>query len=160
MRAAPSHLVFCDGLSSVAQVGSSPTEDDLEPVATLFKELDPDIVVGCVYASACTNWVRQLRALDYMPRAQVFTVCVGSDDFGEDVGDDAAYMLGVSPWDKSLDMTDSVTGWTAREFYDNFESFSGESATYHAASAAASLNVAVLAMEASTCLALWFAALL
>ena len=90
-----------------------------------------------------------------MPRAQVFTVCVGSDDFGEDVGDDAAYMLGVSPWDKSLDMTDSVTGWTAREFYDNFESFSGESATYHAASAAASLNVAVLAMEASTCLALW-----
>ena len=130
-----------------AQVGSSPTENDLEPVAKLFKELNPDIVVGCVYASGCTNWVRQLRALDYMPRAQVFTVCVGSDDFGKDVGDDAAYMLGVSPWDKSLDMVDSVTGWTARVFYDNFERFSGESATYHAASAAASLNVAVLAME-------------
>ena len=82
-----------------------------------------------------------------MPRAQVLTLCVGADTFTEVVGDNAAYILGVSPWHQSLTATDEVTGWTATEFYERFAMFSGGTATYHAASAAAALNTVVLAME-------------
>ena len=57
------------------------------------------------------------------------------------------YMMGVSPWDPSLDMRDEVVGWSAMEFSELFLATTQRTSTYHAASAAASVGALVQAIE-------------
>lgn len=136
-------------LQAEIEVVSSPTSVDLDPVARNLSmvENDPDIVVACVYDQGCAEWVGSLRKSGWSPRAQVFTVCVGMDKFTDAVGTDAMYMMGVSPWDPSLDMRDQVVGWSAMEFSELFLSTTQRTSTYHAASAAASVGTLVQAIE-------------
>lgn len=79
---------------SMTEIVSSPTSDDLDPVAKNFSaaESNPDVVVTCVYDQGCSQWITSLRNARWTPRAQVFTVCIGMDSFVEAVGDDAKYM--------------------------------------------------------------------
>lgn len=44
------------------------------------------------------------------PREQVFTICLGMDEFIKNVGSNAMYVMGISPWDKSLEMSDNAVG--------------------------------------------------
>ena len=134
-------------VTSENEVVASPTEDDLEPMVQKMMDEDPDIVVTCVYAAACTEWIRTMRKANWSPRAQVFTVCVGESKFEEEVGSDREFMLGVSPWDPSLPINDTVTGWSAAEFSGKFLEYTARTATYHAASAAASLAIFVQVLE-------------
>ena len=136
-------------LQAEIEVVSSPTSVDLDPVARNLSmvENDPDIVVACVYDQGCAEWVGSLRKSGWSPRAQVFTVCIGMDKFTDAVGTDAMYMMGVSPWDPSLDMRDEVVGWSAMEFSELFLATTQRTSTYHAASAAASVGALVQAIE-------------
>jgi len=131
---------------------ASPKQSDLESVVNKMVEEDPDVVVTCVYASGCTEWVKTMRAANWSPKAQVFTVCLGQSSFEEDVGSDKEYMLGVSPWDPSLPINDTVTGWSASDFSSRFFDYTDRQATYHAASAAASLAIFVQVMEGTNSL--------
>lgn len=36
----------------------------------------------------------------------MFTVCVGLQQFADGVGDDSTYVMGVTPWDQSLNVID------------------------------------------------------
>mmetsp|Transcript_39373 Transcript_39373/g.84905 ORF Transcript_39373/g.84905 Transcript_39373/m.84905 type:complete len:936 (-) Transcript_39373:392-3199(-) len=138
-------------IKSQTEVPSSPSVADLDPVARnlSMSETDPDVVVTCVYAEACANWISSLRGAKWSPKAQVFTVCIGMDSFQEAVGLDAMYMTGISPWDPSLPTKDDVVGWSASEFAESFFSYTSRTATYHSASAAASVGALVQAIERS-----------
>jgi ABC-type branched-subunit amino acid transport system substrate-binding protein len=129
------------------QVRASPNETDLYPISEVLKAKNPDLVISCVYESACELWIKAMRQQSWSPKAQIFTVCIGLSTFESKVGRDAEYMIGVTPWDKSLNSTDNLSNWTSATFDDLFMKFSGGSPTYHAASAAASLSILVQAVE-------------
>jgi len=134
-------------LKSEHIVTNSPTQTEFAPVVDQFVDEDPDVVVTCVYAAGCTEWIRAMRSKNWSPKAQVFTVCIGISDFEEQVGTDAEHMMGVSPWDASLPVNDTVTGWSASDFSERFLKYSSVAASYHAASAAASLAIFVDVIE-------------
>ena len=134
-------------LKDEIEISSSPTSDDLDPIARNLSVTDPDIVVSCFYDQACAEWVSSLRKSGWSPRAQIFTICVGMDKFTDKVGSDAMFMMGISPWDPSLTMQDQVVQWTAMEFAELFYATTKRTSTYHAAAAAASVGVLVQAIE-------------
>ncbi|KAL7535211.1 hypothetical protein ACHAXR_006348 [Thalassiosira sp. AJA248-18] len=127
----PGYGMILQGESSM---GKSPKVDDFFPIAKNMSkpENDPDVVVTCVYGDTCKEWVFAMRKANWSPRAQVLTVCVGSDAFNEAVGTDAEHMIGTTPWDKGLPAK---------------EQFSGETAAYQAAMAAGSVSVLTQAIE-------------
>ena len=137
-------------VQSQTEVVSGPTAEDLDPVARNLSmaEANPDVVVTCVYDKGCAEWIASLRKAKWSPQAQVFTVCIGMDSFVEAVGaNDAMYMTGISPWNPSLAMEDSVVGWSAAEFAELFFANTARTSTYHSASAAASVGALVQAIE-------------
>mmetsp|Transcript_26569 Transcript_26569/g.33836 ORF Transcript_26569/g.33836 Transcript_26569/m.33836 type:complete len:839 (-) Transcript_26569:94-2610(-) len=135
-------------LTSAQEVIKTPNITVLEMVAQKLAQEDPDVVVTCVYD--CVPWMKAMRNVNWSPKAQVFTVCVGLHDFTTEVGTDADYIMGVTPWDSSLNIQDSVTGLSAKDFADMFKTQTSElDVTYHAASAASVISIAVQALEAS-----------
>lgn len=136
------------GVTSTQMVDKTPDVASLEIVARKLEKENPDIVLTCVFDGGCINWIKAMRNVNWSPKAQVFTICVGLQKFVNEVGTDAEYIFGVSPWDASLNITDEVTGWSARDFADNFRNETADTdVTYHAASAASVISIAVQAME-------------
>jgi len=134
--------------TSAHEVSSNPSISELEVVAMKLAREDPDAVVSCVYAEACAKWINAMRNINWSPKAQIFTVCVGLQELSEELGPDVEYLIGISPWDPSLKSTDALTGWSAREFAEVFTAFTSDNdVTYHPASAAAVISIAVQAME-------------
>lgn len=129
------------------EVPSPPTDDLLNTIAQDLIVLNPEVVVTCTYAATCSKWIESMRKNKFSPKAQVFTVCVGQSGFEEASSHDAQYMSGVGPWDPSIPGVDDITGWTAAEFDEKFAEFTGRQATYHAASAAASVSILSQALE-------------
>ena len=134
-------------VTSTHTVAKEPTKLEFAPVVDQFVAENPDVVVTCVYSEGCKEWIKSMRDKNWSPKAQVFTVCVGTSNFLNEVGSDVMYMMGVSPWDKSLPINDTITGWSASEFSNIFLKYSNVEASYHAASAAASLAILVDAIE-------------
>lgn len=131
-------------------VDKDPTKEMLDPIAKKFStmEVQPDAVVSCVYEKGCTSWVQSMRYVNWSPKAQVFTICVGKDVFENAIGPvDADYLVGVSAWDRGMSIVDNITGWTAKDFDDLFFEYASSPATYQAASGAASLGVLIQALE-------------
>mmetsp|Transcript_2644 Transcript_2644/g.5503 ORF Transcript_2644/g.5503 Transcript_2644/m.5503 type:complete len:780 (+) Transcript_2644:240-2579(+) len=135
-------------VTSTQQVVASPSVEDLEDVAKRLEAENPDVVITCVYDGGCTNWMKAMRKINWSPKAQVFTVCVGLHSFTESVGTDSQYIFGVTPWDSSLDIEDEVTKWSAKDFGNHFrEKTSDLHTSYHAASAASIISILVQALE-------------
>jgi branched-chain amino acid transport system substrate-binding protein len=140
--------IFGLTLTSTQNVTLSPNTTVLEPVAQKLAEENPDVVVTCVYD--CVSWMQAMRSVNWSPKAQVFTVCVGQQNFADEVGTDAEYIMGVTPWDVSLSTEDAVTGWSAKDFADSFrQETSDEDVTYQAASAASVISITVQAIESA-----------
>jgi branched-chain amino acid transport system substrate-binding protein len=131
------------------QVPSSPTPEDFLALARKVAALDPDVVVTCVYEDACASWVHAMREVGWSPRAQVFSTCVGLTSFSQAVGTDAEFMIGMSPWEESLEIQDALTQWTPRDFAALFEKFSGYTTPYHGALGQAAISVLAQAIEAA-----------
>lgn len=133
-------------VTSTQGVTSSPNTTILEPVAEKLSEEDPDIVVTCVYD--CVPWMQAMRNVNWSPKAQVFTVCVGLNDFTAEMGTDAEYIMGANIWDASLNTQDVVTGWSARHFADILKAETSDiDITYHSASAAGVMSIIVQALQ-------------
>ena len=130
-------------MTSASEVTKTPNADVLEPIAESLKHEDPDVVITCVYD--CQPWIQAMRRANWSPKAQVFTVCVGQEDFSNQAGADTAYIMGVTPWDSSLQIKDAVTGWSASEFASRFRRASKEDETsdvpYQAAMAASLISM-------------------
>jgi len=135
-------------LTSAQEVINTPNITVLEPVVQKLAEEDPDVVVTCVYD--CVPWMKAMRKVNWSPKAQVFTVCVGLHGFAEEMGPDAEYIMGVTPWESSLDIRDAVTGLSARDFADMFQQETSDvDVPFQAASAASVISIAVQALEGS-----------
>jgi len=131
---------------SMEQVTASPNFDDLAPYVNKFKKTNPDIVLTCVY-KACKDWVRALKSENWAPKAQVFTVCL-DEDFTDAVGQDAEFIMGVTPWSPTMKAIDETTGWSAMDFADRFGKRKDSSdVSYQAAMAAATVTILVKAIE-------------
>ena len=123
---------------------------DFKPVVEEFKTINPDAVVTCVYEQSCADWVNAMRSENWSPRAQIFTVCVGNEAFIDllDKKSDAQHIMGISLWNKfETRVVDEISKWTASDFTDIFQSYSGYLPTYHAASAASSVSIIAQAIE-------------
>ncbi|KAL7543364.1 hypothetical protein ACHAXR_013073 [Thalassiosira sp. AJA248-18] len=137
-------------VQSQTEVPASPTAEHFDPVARNLSlpENDPDVVVTCVYDKGCAEWVGSLRRVNWSPRAQVFTVCIGMESFVDAVGSvDAKWMTGIATWDPNLAMRDAVVGWNASEFADFFLANTARQAAYQSASAAGAVTALVQAIE-------------
>lgn len=135
-------------VTSTQQVESTPNVTLLEGVVENLADEDPDVVMTCTYDGGCVNWMKAMQNLNWSPKAQIFTVCVGLQKFVDEVGPDAEYIMGVTPWDQSLNIIDEVTGWSARDFAKRFMDATGDvDVTYHAASASSVISIAVQAIE-------------
>jgi len=140
-------------LTSQQQVVKSPNVTVLTEIAQNISKQDPDVVMTCTYDEGCKNWMAAMQEVNWSPKAQVFTVCVGLGSFVSGVGADAEYIMGVTPWDQSLNIVDQVTGWSAQDFADEFARATGDvDVTYHAASAASVISIAVQAIETTNSL--------
>mmetsp|Transcript_8278 Transcript_8278/g.17219 ORF Transcript_8278/g.17219 Transcript_8278/m.17219 type:complete len:442 (+) Transcript_8278:488-1813(+) len=137
-------------VTSTQQVVKSPNVTVLTELAKNISREDPDVVMTCTYDEGCKNWMAAMKEVNWSPKAQVFTVCVGLESFVDGVGADAEYIMGVTPWDQSLNIVDQVTGWSAQDFADEFARATGDvDVTYHAASAASVVSIAVQAIEST-----------
>lgn len=125
-----------------------PTVDELEPVAQELKEINPDVVLSCVYD--CINWHIAMRKVNWSPKAQVFTICLTQEKYQDALGDDVEYMMGVGDFDESLQATDGLTGWTAKDFANLYKATSSDAVVHGAAAAgAAAMSILIQAMEAA-----------
>ncbi|KAL7549862.1 hypothetical protein ACHAWF_016594 [Thalassiosira exigua] len=131
------------------EVPRGPTRDVLLPIARNMSrpEEDPDVVVTCTYEAGCAEWMAALREARWSPRAQVFSICVGLDTFEAEVGTDAEFVIGMSPWDRSVQVVDGAANWTSEEFAPLFEAYSGRGVAYHAALGVATVSALVQAIE-------------
>eukprot|EP00614_Pseudopedinella_elastica_P022796 CAMPEP_0172644010 /NCGR_PEP_ID=MMETSP1068-20121228/238987_1 /TAXON_ID=35684 /ORGANISM="Pseudopedinella elastica, Strain CCMP716" /LENGTH=1130 /DNA_ID=CAMNT_0013458191 /DNA_START=782 /DNA_END=4171 /DNA_ORIENTATION=- len=134
------------------QIPAAPTQDEMENVAEHYKDINPDVVVACLYDAGCGEWVRAQRAKGWSAKAEVLTVCVGSQAFIDDVGSDANYFMTPTPWHQTLDVTDTVTGWKPMDFANKYQTVTSEIPTYHGAAGGGSVSLAVAAIEAANSL--------
>lgn len=135
-------------VTSTHQVVAKPEMTDLLPIAQNFTDENPDVVMTCSYDKGCQSWMEAMQAAEWSPKAQIFTICVGLEAFADSVGANAGYIFGVTPWDQSLNIVDEVTGLSAREFAEMFKNATGDvDVTYHAASAASAISIAVQSIE-------------
>lgn len=136
-------------MTSATEVVKTPNSTMLEPIAEQLKEEDPDVVITCVYD--CNPWVQAMRQADWSPKAQVFTICVGQEYFNNEAGTDTEYIMGVTPWDSSLQVKDKVTGWSATEFASRFRKANraeeSSDVPYQAAMAASLISMLHQAIE-------------
>ncbi len=136
-------------MTSATQVVKTPNATVLEPVAESLKEEDPDVVITCVYD--CNPWIQAMRRANWSPKAQVFTICVGQENFVNEAGGDTAYIMGVTPWHSSLQVEDKVTGWSASEFASRYRKACREEDTanvpYQAAMAASLISMLYQTIE-------------
>ena len=134
-------------VTSESMVARGPNQTHLLPLVDNLVDENPDVVVTCVYTPGCIEWIHSMKAKDWSPKAQVFTVCVGSTEFEKGVGVDSEYIIGVSPWHESLKIEDTVTGWTAKTFAEKFRAYTSQIATYQASSAAGAMSILIQALE-------------
>ena len=136
-------------MTSATEVMQTPDVTALDPIAESLKEEDPEVVITCVYD--CNPWIQAMRRANWSPKAQVFTICVGQEQFSNEAGSDTEYIMGVTPWDSSLQVKDDVTGWSASDFASRFRSArkDEESADvpYQAAMAASLISMLHQAIE-------------
>jgi len=136
-------------MTSATEVMKTPNTTVLDPIAESLREEDPDVVITCVYD--CNPWVQAMRNANWSPKAQVFTICVGQEYFNKEAGSDTEYIMGVTPWDSSLQVKDTVTGWSAGEFASRFRKACKEEETadvpYQAAMAASLISLLHQAIE-------------
>ena len=138
-------------IQGMYEMEAAPKVEDFLPIARMMSQPDqnPDVVITCTYDAACDQWIKALREVDWSPKAQVFSICVGLESFSDSVGTDAEYLIGMSPWDRSLEIQDAIAGWTPEEYVGLFEEYTGRNAAYHAALGQATVSLLAQAIESA-----------
>ena len=143
-----SELYKMDLMESIV-IPRDPSVEDFVEVAQNMSALNPEVMVTCVYDVGCAKWISAMRRVGWSPKAQIFTVCIGTTELETSAGaEDIAYMMGATSWVKNLPpIPDGITGWTPEEFADHFERYTYRNVTYQTAGAATSVSVLLQAIE-------------
>lgn len=126
---------------------NAPFETFVE-VASKMSQLNPDLMITCVRTSY-NFWNNAMRAIDWTPKAQVYNVIFGTPEMEEAIGPvDLPYISGITAWNPALPpIPDPTTGWTPKDFANNFEAAAFRPPVYQHTSMAASVSVLVQAIE-------------
>lgn len=90
------------GLSVVYQQAYAAETQDVSPLLTEIKALQPDLLLGASHLQDALLVVRQARALQVRPRAMGFSVGPSSPEFRKNLKSDADYIFGASQWTSTL----------------------------------------------------------
>lgn len=81
-----------------------------EAVAKNMSRLDPDMMITCIRTSF-DYWNDAMRSVDWTPKAQVYTMVIGTPEFEDALGEDLPFVMGLSSWDRALPpVPDGATG--------------------------------------------------
>ncbi len=100
---------------------------DLAPLILKSKRLNPDLFIGCTYLPEAILLTRQMKDLDFAPRAFGFSVGVALPDYAKSLGRDAEAVFGSSQWEPSVRLPG------AREFAEKYKKKFNSEPSYHAA---------------------------
>lgn len=77
----------------------------------------------------------------------MFTICTSDYNLVNELGETAAYLMGISPWSSTDKIKCDYTGWTATEFSNRYQQQFHQIPSYHAAGAFASGLILMDAVE-------------
>jgi len=124
---------------------------DFGSIIAELKSGDVQAVLVAGHETEVLNFIRQVKSLNYDPLMYSFTVGVPSADFRHALGKDANYAYGMTPWLPAPALKDQWFG-NAAEFAQAYKARFGYDPDYHAASAAADVEIYVHAIEAANSL--------
>eukprot|EP00466_Bigelowiella_natans_P008593 jgi/Bigna1/75589/fgenesh1_pg.35_\ len=131
----------------------------------LFEQLEsnkPDVVVGCVLNTACTEFMTRAYDRNYLPNFLALSVCVGTQSVEETLGSKFNYIAGPVQWDPRctdsgcteqttssvIRLFNQTNGVRAPEEFDAaYRAYSGVSPSYQAAGSMATLYSLAYAVE-------------
>src|SRR4030042_2502315 len=119
---------------------------DLSAIMTKFRDLNPDVFVGCGHFNSSVLVVKSAKEVGFSPKAMMLTVGPDSPDFVSELGEDATFIMGDSQWDKTLAYEDEFFG-TAAEYAERYEKRWGEAPPYQSASSTAAALALQLAIQ-------------
>ena len=118
-----------------------------EAVAKNMSLLDPDMMITCIRTSF-DYWNNAMRSVDWSPKAQVYTMVIGTPEFEDALGEDLPFVMGLSSWDRALPpIPDGATGWTPFDFDAEFLKKAFRRPAYQHVSQSAAVSVLLQAIE-------------
>ena len=136
------------GMEVLAVQGYPQDATDVSGIVSSLKDLDPDVLVGVGYFHDATLFVRTAKELDFNPKATVLTVGPTDPAFGEDVGEDANYVMAPTQWESSMSYKGEYFG-SASDYAERYRKKWGAPPVYQAASATAAALTLHAAIEAA-----------
>ncbi|HEX3970193.1 MAG TPA: amino acid ABC transporter substrate-binding protein [Stellaceae bacterium] len=129
------------GLETVLDQQYAANSADFSSVLTLLKSKQPDVVLWGGLLAEVLNSIRQAKSLDVSAKDMTsFTVGVPTADFRKALDKDAEYAFGMTPWVPTGASKDDYFG-DDKTFNDAYTAKFGYEPDYHAASAAADVEV-------------------
>jgi branched-chain amino acid transport system substrate-binding protein len=145
-------LIESAGLKLVVEEQYRENTGDFSSILSRIKSEQPDAILWSGHEPEALNFIRQGKGLDVNPRYfYAFTVGVPTADFRRALGNDAEDAFGMTPWLPAERLKDDWFGDAAR-FAKLYREKYGYDPDYHAASAAADVEIFVKAIEAAATL--------
>ena len=119
---------------------------DLSALATTFRELDPDLVVGAGHFNDAVLFISTSKDLDFNPDAVLLTVGPSNPTFVEEMGADSNFILGASQWESTLAYEDPWFG-SAADYAERYTEAYEVHPSYQAAESTATALALHLAIE-------------
>jgi branched-chain amino acid transport system substrate-binding protein len=121
---------------------------EFSSILSLIKSQAPDALLWGGLEAEALGAIRQMKSLDVNVKFYSFTVGVPTADFRKALGTDAEYAFGMTSWLPSAALKDDWFG-DAEEFAKLYKAKFGYDPDYHAASAAADVEVFAKAVPAA-----------
>ncbi len=119
---------------------------DLSAIMTKFRDLNPDVFIGAGHFNSSVLVVKSASEVGFYPKAMMLTVGPDSPEFVAELGDQAAFIMGDSQWDRTLGYKDEFFG-TPADYAERYEKRWGEAPPYQSASSTAAGLALQLAIE-------------
>ena len=142
-------LLKAAGLRAVIDQQYAIKSTDFSSILSLIKTTEPDALLWGGLAPEALDAIRQSKSLNVSPKYfSSFTVGVQTADFRQALGKDAEYVFGMTSWWPDAALKDEWFG-DAVQFNELYKQKYGYDPDYHAASAAADVEVFAKAIPAA-----------
>jgi branched-chain amino acid transport system substrate-binding protein len=136
------------GLEIVLHQQYSERSPNFDNILGLLKSRAPDVLLWTGHEPAAIAFIRDARRRSVSPNLLASYTAVGSARFRAELGRDANYIFGMTPWLPTMSHKDRWFG-DAAQFAAIFERKFGYPPDYHAAAAVAAVESLVVALESA-----------
>ncbi|RLC36501.1 MAG: ABC transporter substrate-binding protein [Candidatus Nealsonbacteria bacterium] len=119
---------------------------DFSSIVTKIKKADPDLFVVSALLEDHFKIIPAMKDYNYFPKALVMHYGPTAPEFIDNLGEDAEYIIGASPWTPEMKLKGEFFG-TAQEFAKNFKAAYGHFPDYTEAACGAAGIVAAEALK-------------